>query len=116
MSFYRDGRHTGGRFIYSMILLNLSASLGIFVAWPTYGEAIADPVSMVASGGSTIRPSAFEYPFFLLWTVPLACAFGAYMTKGMDMRAAARFLCIFPVCMVLCGAGWLFWSGQYFVH
>jgi len=110
MSGLRYGRRKSPveTFVQVMNIVNFSLAIGVFLAWPGYAEVLADPMSVIAGSGSTIRPSVLEYPFVLLWLIPLAGACGAYVTSAVETTPLARFFAAFPLLLALACGGWLY--------
>ena len=105
---YATRRRSTSGFVHALTLVNLALSLGVLVAWPNYSEAIADPVSVIAGGGSSIKPSAFEYPYLLLWLIPLTGIGAAYVAKAMDSNPLAKFFAAYPLLLTIVSCAWLY--------
>jgi hypothetical protein len=91
-----------------MTIANLAIAAGVFIAWPTYADALANPMSLIAASGPPIRPGVFEYPYFLLWAAPVFGVCGTYVARSMGIRGVARLWAFFPVVLAISCAGWLY--------
>ena len=107
----RRGSTSGMVHFFTMV--NLALSFGVLAAWPSYSEALADPVSVISGGAPPIRPSAFEYPYMLLWLLPLSGIGGAYIAKAMDLEQLAKFFAIYPVLLTITSCIWLYFYAGY---
>jgi len=110
---YYKRQGVGDPFVRILTLINLGAAVGTFVAWPNFSAALADPFSLVAGGGRAMSPSAFEYPFCLIWAIPLICVGGAFLAKSLESRRMARLFAAFPSFLAAACVGWLYFSYGY---
>ena len=96
-----------------MIIVNLGAVFGVLALWPGYGAAIGDPVSIVAGGGISAEPSMIEYPYALLWGIPLAAICGAFVCRSLQMTNTSRLFAFFPLTLACACTAWLYFSYGY---
>ena len=110
MSGLRYGRRRtpAEAFVQAMIMLNLGMAAAVFGAWSGYSEVLADPLSVIAGSGPPIRPSVLEYPYLLLWVIPLLCGCLAFVTAAIQSARLARFFAVFPVLLAATCGVWLY--------
>ena len=115
MSGLRYGRRRtpAEAFVQVMIMLNLGMAVSVFAVWPGYPEVLADPLSVIAGSGTPIRPSVFEYPFLLLWVIPLLGACLAFVMAAIQSARLARFFAVFPLLLAATCGVWLYFYVGY---
>lgn len=99
--------------VHIFTMVNLAMALAMLVAWPYYGDAIAEPMSLIASLGTPIRPSAIEYPFIVFWLIPLFAVALTYVSRAIELNAFVRFFAIFPTLLAIVSCGWLYFYAGY---
>jgi uncharacterized membrane protein len=96
-------------FLTWMAAVNIGFAGANIFFWTTTALLIAQPLSWATwshIGATTVRPGLWDYPFMLLWVLPLLGTVLANVTNTMGMRLLARFLAAFPMALYGSIIGW----------
>ena len=89
-------------FLFAVGILNsVFAATNIFY-WSGAALVLADPISWATAsqiGAVGHRPDLLEYPYVLLWTMPLAGSAVAMLTQFFGFRRVARVAALFPLAL-----------------
>lgn len=92
-----------------MACVNLAfAALNVFM-WSIVALVLADPISWATwspLGSVGSRPDLFEYPFVLLWAMPLAGSGVAALNNFLGFKRMARVAAAFPISLFLVTVCW----------
>ena len=103
----RDRR--GKVFLSTMACINLMfAALNVFM-WSVVALVLADPISWATwspLGAVTHRPDLFEYPFVLLWALPLAGSGVAALNNFLGFKRMAKLAAAFPISLFVVTVCW----------
>ena len=97
-------------FMKLMLLTNLSYAMAIMVSWSTYSSVFADPLVLIAGGAPMAHPSLLEYPYVLMWLMPLSGVAGAYVTHAWEWYSVARLIAAYPILLTAACCAWLYFG------
>lgn len=85
-----------------LMLVNATASLAVLGAWTYVSKYVADPIAWatwvrVYRTGYTLE--IFEYPFVLLWLLPVACVALAWTAHKAGYRSLAWTALTLPLAL-----------------
>lgn len=112
ISYYDDGKNAPTRasvFMGALMVINGIFAAGILFAWTFFSLFVAEPLAwatwMPISRGYGLL-GLVEYPFIMLWIMPLVGIFGAWVSmKGGHKTCAYAFVAV-PIVMLLMVLGW----------
>jgi hypothetical protein len=99
---WRRGRRTK-LFVRLMTFVNLGFALVNVFFWSYMALVMADPISWAtwsSVGGAGARPGMFEYPFIVLWALPVVGTIVAIINNVLGFRTAARVAAAFPLTLL----------------
>lgn len=103
----RDRR--GKVFLSTMACINIAfAGLNLFL-WSVVAIVLADPISWATwspLGSVNHRPDLFEYPYVLLWGLPLAGSGVAALNNFMGFKRMAKVAALFPISLFAVTVCW----------
>ena len=85
----------------------LFAASSIFL-WAVVSLFIAEPMQWATARGVGARPELIDYPFVLLWLVPVAGACAAWIAQKAECPKLAYFLAIYPLLNLGLLVGWFY--------
>ena len=94
------GHRHGKAFLAAMWLCNAAFALANVFFWSTLAIVLADPISWStwsSVGGGARQPELLEYPFVLLWALPLAGSAIAALYSFLGFSQMARAAAMFPL-------------------
>ena len=107
-SLSKGNRHSRA-FLSAMWLCNAVFALANVFFWSTLAVVLADPISWStwsSIGGSGRQPELLEYPFVLLWALPLAGSAMAALYSFLGFSRMARVTAMFPLVLFGLTIGW----------
>lgn len=114
ISYYDDRASASNRptsFMTFLMLVNAVIAMTVLFAWTAISLYIVEPIAwatwMPVRRGTSFE-ELFEYPFVLLWLMPLAGVAGAWLGLKFGRRAMALTLLILPVALLGLIFGWYY--------
>lgn len=103
------GNRRNKAFLSTMAVVNLAfAVLNIFL-WSVVALVLADPISWATwspLGAVGQRPDLLEYPFVLLWALPLAGSAVAALNSFLGFKRMAKVAAMFPLSLFAVTVCW----------
>jgi len=96
LSLYEGNRYHDGRVVMTLIVVNATFAAASLFWWTMLSLFVAEPIRWATWHGVSPNPDLFEYPFTLLWLMPLACAVAAWVARSVHQQKAAFYLAAFP--------------------
>lgn len=114
-SFWQGGERKG-KFLPLLILCNLAFAGTTVFAWAIVALFVAEPISWAtwSSLGTHSRPGLFEYPFVLLWMLPIIGASIAWLSDRFKLKRLSRLSAIFPLSLIGLAIAWYNIIGEQF--
>ncbi len=106
VSLYEGRAYDPNRFVRLMAVVNIDFSLVILFAWPYVSAFLDTPVSVAAEAGINRSPGLTEYPYVLLWTLPLLGSIGAWLATRSGNFLFAKFLAAYPTIVIAASVFW----------
>ena len=103
------GSRLGKAFLTAMWLCNAVFALANVFFWSSLAVVLADPISWStwsSMGGSARQPELLEYPFVVLWALPLAGSAIAALYSFLGFGRMARVAAMFPLALFAFTVGW----------
>lgn len=106
VSLYEGRPYDPNRFVRLMAVVNIVFTLVVLFAWPQVAAFLDTAVSVAAEAGINRRPSFIEYPYVLLWTLPLLGSIGAWVATRSGNFLFAKFLAAYPALVIAAAVIW----------
>ncbi|HEX7075032.1 MAG TPA: hypothetical protein VF226_13405 [Hyphomicrobiaceae bacterium] len=107
LSLYESKRRDPKPLVALMAANLLFAASSIFL-WTLMSLFIAEPVRWATARGIGSRPELLEYPFILLWLLPVAGACAAWVALKAERLRLAYLLAVKPLLYFGVVAGWYY--------
>ena len=97
LNLYEGKQRQDSRFLVAVIIANATFAAS-FAFWCTFVALFAsEPIRWATWQGVGSRPELFDYPFCLLWLLPVSGICGAWLAEKAEKRRVAYFLALFPL-------------------
>jgi hypothetical protein len=106
VSLYEGRAYDPNRFVRLMAVVNITFALVVLFAWPMVATYLDTPFSVAADAGIASRPNFAEYPYVLLWTLPVLGSLGAWLATRAEKFLFAKFLAAYPALVIVAAVGW----------
>lgn len=96
-------------FLSAMGIANLAFAAANIFLWSAVAIVIADPIGWAtwsSLGSVSRRPDLFEYPFIMLWGLPLLGSGVATLNNFLGFKRAAKIAAVFPLSLFIVTIGW----------
>ena len=101
-------RQRKSRFLIALLAINLGFALGVLLWWHWMAVVVSEPMRWATWQALGLRPSLLDYPFIILWGLPLSAIGGAWLEQRFgNMRLACGFA-FFPVFYLGLIIGWFY--------
>jgi len=114
INYYQDGAVAPvrtSRYLLALMMANGLLSTAIVFAWTYVALVVAEPLSwatwMPVSRGYGLM-GLLEYPFVMLWGLPLLGVFGAWMSMQAGRKTLAYAFVGVPLTMLALVLGWYY--------
>jgi hypothetical protein len=114
ISYYDDGLRAPVRptpFMTVLMLANTVIAMTVLFAWTAISLYIVEPIAwatwMPVRRGTSFE-ELFEYPFVLLWLMPMGGVVGAWLALKMGRRSIALSCLIVPIALLGLIFGWFY--------
>jgi hypothetical protein len=101
-------RQRASRFLVALMLVNGAFLLVVLLWWQMMSIYMAEPVRWATWQALGPRPSMLDYPFVLLWTLPLGAMCAAWLARQFGNMRMACGLAFFPVFYMSLIVGWFY--------
>jgi hypothetical protein len=115
ISIYEGRRYDPQRFVRLMSMLNIAMAICVLFAWPYIAGVLSDPMMLASGEGISSRPSLDEYPYVVLWLLPLLCVIVSWIATTIGFTAFAKFVLAYPVMLYGCSIFWYHYLSQYYL-
>lgn len=96
------------RALFGLLCINIAFAATSVFWWTMMSLFAAEPIKWATWTGISSSPDLLEYPFSLLWMVPVASSIAAWLThKGGKKRTAFNLAC-FPLIFLGLVFGWYY--------
>ena len=106
LSLYEGRKHQRTLLLHTIIGLNIGFGASCILFWPTLSEFLADALQWATWHGVQRRPDLFDYPFVLLWMLPLAGIATAWFAEKSGNVRLARTIASMPIVLLAVVFGW----------
>ncbi len=106
VSLYEGRAYDPNRFVRLMAVVNITFACVVLFAWSEIATYLDAPMAVAADAGIARRPDFSEYPYVLLWTLPILGSLGAWLAFRAEKFLFAKFLAAYPTIVIL---GAVFW-------
>jgi hypothetical protein len=89
-----------------MALVNIAFATAVLFAWPQVAAYLDAPLSLAADAGIASRPQFDEYPYVLLWSMPVIATLGSWIASRSGQFLFAKFLTAYPALVVVGAVIW----------
>jgi hypothetical protein len=105
-------RLRNSRFLSALVAINGLFVAGVLLWWHWMSIVMSEPVRWATWHSMGPRPSILDYPFALLWALPLAAVSASWFARKFgNMRMACGFA-FFPVFYLSLIVGWFYLAPQ----
>jgi hypothetical protein len=105
-------RKRSSRFLTALIGINGLFVAGVLLWWHWMSVVMSEPVRWATWQAMGPRPSIMDYPFLLLWALPLAGVAGSWFARKFGNMRMACGLAFFPVFYLGLIVGWFYLAPQ----
>jgi hypothetical protein len=105
-------RKRNSRFLNLLVLINALFVAGVLLWWHWMSIVMSEPVRWATWQAMGPRPSILEYPFALLWGLPVVAVGCAWFAKNFGNMRMACGLAFFPVFYLGMIVGWFYLAPQ----
>jgi hypothetical protein len=103
-------RRRSSRFLSALIVVNVVFGVGALLWWHWIASFISEPVHWATWHALGPRPSILDYPFLLLWALPLLGVSGSWFADKFGNMRMACGLAFFPVFYLSLIVGWFYFA------
>ncbi|MEZ5924829.1 MAG: hypothetical protein R3D57_10660 [Hyphomicrobiaceae bacterium] len=114
VSLYEGRAYDANRFVRLMAVVNVAFACVVLFAWPQIAGLLDTPVSVAADAGIASRPEFSEYPYVLLWSLPILGSLAAWIATRSEKFLFAKFLAAYPAIVILAAVGWYHYLSNYY--
>jgi hypothetical protein len=101
-------RQRKSRFLIALMAINVGFALGVLLWWHWMSVIVSEPMRWATWQALGPRPSLLDYPFVILWGMPVSAIGGAWFARQFgNMRLACGFA-FFPVFYLSLIIGWFY--------
>jgi hypothetical protein len=96
-------------FLSAMGVINLTFAAANIFLWSVVALVLADPIGWAtwsSLGSVGRRPDLFEYPYVMLWGLPLLGSGVATLNNFLGFKRAARVAALFPLSLFIVTIVW----------
>ncbi len=108
LTYYEDGRKPRTRFATAMMVVNGVLMSAMAFYWSGVASVLNEPVRWAMRQGVSINPSWLEYPYLMLWFVPMLCLIGGWLALKARADGIARILGVYPSLTLILMVGWYY--------
>lgn len=103
-----EGKRREPAGLFALLAANLLFAGGCIFLWALMSLFLAAPMRWATAQGLGPRPELLDYPFVLLWLLPVAGACGAWIAQNEQRPKLACLLAAFPLLVFALVAGWFY--------
>jgi hypothetical protein len=96
------------RLILLLVAINTGFGLATLFWWTMMSLIVAEPIKWATWTGISSHPDFFEYPFNMLWMLPLGGAAASWVLFKNGNRKHALWFGLFPVVFLGLVIGWFY--------
>ena len=108
LSLYEGGRRSDPIPLIIVQALNLAFAAACIFMWAMLSFFIEDPIRWATSTGIGSRPELLDYPFVLLWLLPVVGACAAWVAQQAKRMKLAYFLAGYPLAYLGLMVAWYY--------
>jgi hypothetical protein len=108
LSLYEGKRRQDPALLITLQVANLLFATCTVFMWALMSLLLAEPVRWATEYGIGSRPELFEYPFLLLWAMPVAGSCSAWVAQRAEKFKLAYFLAFYPLLFLSLVVGWYY--------
>lgn len=108
LSLYEGKRRKDATPLIALQAANLLFAAGCVFLWAMLSLVVEEPIRWATSYGVGSRPDLFDYPFVLLWQMPIGGACAAWVAQKMDRMTLAYILACYPLAYLGLVVGWYY--------
>jgi hypothetical protein len=108
LSLYEGKQRQDSRFLVALMVAN-AAFAGSSASWCTFISVfVTEPIRWATWYGLGSSPELFDYPFVVLWLLPVGGICGAWLAERGHNRRLACFFALFPLLFLALLFGWYY--------
>lgn len=108
LSYYDEHARPGNRLARAMLFVNGAIAAAMAFYWSGFSAVVSEPYRWAMRDGVSLNPSWLEYPYLMLWLVPLLCAFGGWLAIKGQKFTIANIIGCYPVMTLSIMLGWFY--------
>jgi hypothetical protein len=110
LSYYDGQRKVRSRLAYALMWANALFAAAVVLYWTGVSLVLEEPFRWATGEGVSPSPQLLEYPYLLLWIVPLGAATIGWLSIKGEMPALGRFVGIYPLLFLCLMVGWFYFT------
>ncbi len=103
-----EGKRRDPKPLVALMAANLVFAAASVFLWAVTSTLMAEPIRWATARGIGSRPELLEYPFVLLWLLPVAGACAAWVAHKAERLKLAYSLAFYPLLYFAVVAGWYY--------
>ncbi len=98
---YEGRRYHRNLFVRVASVINLSLVAATIFAWPYVALILADPIGAAshAALSRVASPALFDFPFVVIWGLPLGMTVLSWVLSHLGARELARLAALYPTAL-----------------
>ena len=108
LTYYDDIRKPKTGLATGLMVWNAVIALAMSFYWSGFAAMLGEPVRWAMTVGVSLNPTWLEYPFVMLWFVPMLCMAGGWLAIKGHQTGIARILGIYPTLTLLLMSSWYY--------
>jgi hypothetical protein len=101
-------RIRSARLLVGLVAINAVFALGVVAWWHMMAQVMAEPVRWATWQAMAPRPAMLDYPFVMLWALPLAAISIAWFARQFGNLRFACGVAFFPVFYLSLMVSWFY--------
>jgi hypothetical protein len=101
-------RLRSARVLVTLIVINAVFALGVVAWWQLMAQVMAEPVRWATWQAMAPRPGMLDYPFVMLWALPLTAITVASFARKLGKFRFACGVAFFPVFYLSLMVSWFY--------
>lgn len=107
-SLYEGKPRQGSRFLVALMVVNATFAATSASWFTIIAVLVAEPMRWATWYGLGSSPELFDYPFVVLWLLPVGGICGAWLAEKGHNRRLALFFALYPLLFLGLLLGWYY--------
>lgn len=113
LSYYDGKLKTESKLASWLMVINFCGALAFLGLWAALSMVIEEPLRWATRHAISPNPPVMEYPYLMLWLMPLSSACTGWLAIKAEAPALARFAGVYPILLLSLMLGWYYLTPAY---